>query len=846
MTDSPIQRDDRTASKKWIDHGPWDPGNGRQLVDLLAETYSSHHEMLALLDDNGIDRGRMPDAPTIRGQWHHLVYDLRRTKELRTLLTAVAAQYSAVGDAISTLDTDARIETHSDREYLPDAETAASPVATGAVRVWNIPARSVEFTGRHQLLSDLRAALCAGGQAVVQAVHGIGGVGKTTTAIEYAHRHADAYDIAWWVPAEDPTLVPDRLVELAHAMRLAEPSDATTPAIGRLFGALQERGRWLIVFDNAEQSGALHRFLPGGSGHVIITSRNPDWHGIATGLSVAEFERDESTALIHKRLPELPTATVDRLADALGDLPLAVDQAVNLLADTGMDLDNYLRDLDARTAQILARGHENDPQRSAAASWTVSFDRLRADTPATLALLTFVAWLAPEPVPLTLVTEHPDHLPPTLAETAADSLLLADALALLRRRGMARISATSIELHRVPAALLRARTADDPTWRWARTAVRVLHAAMPVSAWNNPPVWPLWRPLLPHILAAVDPARRIDDDGAEELTALLRGAGDYVLTRGEPRAARPLFEQAYTLNRPRLDADDPTMLSIVNDLAFALRAMGEHQQARRLDEDNLARYRRVYGDDNADTTASANNLALDLSELGEHQQARELHEDILTRSRRLLGEDHADTLISAHNVAAALSELGEHQQARTLNEDTLARRRRVLGDNHPDTLTSANNLATDLRALGDRQLARTLDEDALDRRRHVLGDDHPDTLWSANNLAFDLHGLGEHQQARTLDEDTLSRRRHVLGDDHPDTLASANNLGRDLRALGEFQQARVLDEDVLIRRRRVLGDDHPSAATSAERFADDLQALGEKGLAAWWRGWAADRRHGAT
>ena len=231
--------------------------------------------------------------------------------------------------------------------------------------------------------------------------------------------------------------------------------------------------------------------------------------------------------------------------------------------------------------------------------------------------------------------------------------------------------------------------------------------------------------------------------------------------------------------------------------------------------------------------------------MGEHERARQLDEDTLARQRRVLGDDHPDTLSSANNLAVDLRELGEHEQARQLDEDTLARRRRVLGDDHPDTLASANNLAVDLRGAGRARAGPAagrghpgppaggswatttptpsarpatspstcarwastsgpahLDEDTLARRRRVLGDDHPDTLTSANNLAVDLRELGEHEQARDLDEDTLARRRRVLGDDHPDTLSSASNLADDLRALGEHEQARALDEDTSERRRR--------------------------------------------
>jgi hypothetical protein len=342
---------------------------------------------------------------------------------------------------------------------------------------------------------------------------------------------------------------------------------------------------------------------------------------------------------------------------------LAIEQAGALLGDTGLSPDTYLQLLADRAHDVLDHDPGGTYPLSVAASWAVAFDRLSADDPAALDLLTLIAWCGPEPVPLTLLTDTPPNaLPPSLRQIT-DPLVLIRATGVLQRRGMATVSPHTVQCHRVPAALLRARTRTDlpAAGGWPAAVIRSLRACLPEDVWNNPTVWPQWQRLLPHVLAATDPTRGLDEV-AGEVSWLLESAAGYRQTRGEPHAALPLFRRANDLYRDRLGEDHPSTLASANNLALNLRAVGERQQARTLDEDTLTRRRRVLGEDHPDTLASANNLARDLHALGEHQQARTLDENTLTRRRRVMGEDHPDTKQSERNLALQLEQLGDNPQ----------------------------------------------------------------------------------------------------------------------------------------------------------------------------------------
>jgi hypothetical protein len=704
---------------------------------------------------------------------------------------------------------------------IHDAPTSAA-LSGAPARAWgNVPARNPAFTGREEHLAAIRATLLSGNRAAVQALHGIGGVGKTQLAIEYAHRFSDDYDIVWWLDTESSALFGQQYADLAVALGHAEPGTQQDVARRALLRHLHRQPRWLLIFDNAEDPGMIRDWLPSGPGHVLITSRSAGWGELALLVPVDVLSRDESVRLLRNWLPGLPAPDARDLATALGDLPLAIAQAAAYLAETRMRAAEYVALLEDHVAELLSESKPTSYRGGTlTAVTTLAHDRLRAADEDAAGLASICAFLAPEPIPGDWLATAASRLPDRLATRLGDPLERLKLLTTLTRTSLAHLDDDGLTMHRLTQAILRARTQPAAAIRGLAEAIVITNC--PADAAEMPATWPAWARILPHLLA-LDPSH----SARPGIRAAAAAAAWYLIASGNVAEAVALAQPLREQWRDRFGPDHPQALEIASALGTALRGLGRYEQARTLNADTLARRRALHGDDHPDTLSAASNLANDLQCLGQFGAARELHEDTFRRRQRVLGDDHSDTLRTADNLANDLHQLGDAQRARELHQDALTRRRRLQGDDHPDALRTANNLANDLHQLGDYHGARDLHQDTLTRRRRLQGDDHPDTLGTANNLAEDLRQLGDYHGARDLHQDTLTRRRRLQGDDHPDTLRSASNLAEDLRQLGEFHAARELDEDTLARRRRVLGEDHPHTRHSAQNLAEDLRALGE-------------------
>jgi hypothetical protein len=702
---------------------------------------------------------------------------------------------------------------------VPDGSKPPLPGGTGEPEVWNVRRRrNLDFSGREAQIAELRDGLRSRRHPAV-AVYGMGGVGKSQIALEYAYRFASQYDLVWWIDAEQADQIPVHYTELADRLGVALAEAGAEHNARMLLQDLRTRIRWLIILDNAEGPDQIEQWLPEGPGHVLITSRNPNWRHLAHPMALDVFSRADSLAYLRARISGIREEQADSLAQDLGDLPLALAQAAGMI-ETGTPVDHYRRLLDDSTSRILREGEVPDYPVPLAASVGIAVEGLYDKHPDAAALLRIAAFLGTEPIPTEWLVNARPRLS-TIPGDRNDLLWTRSALEPLRRYGLARIDGEALQIHRLTQAVLRDQVDAARAEAIHEDAAGILAAVDPGDP-ESPGDWPTWASLTSHLVTQhINVAHRL------ELRPLLLKAVNFLIRSAQPRTAADLavtLREAWTAQS---GPAHPDVLTCMQYLGHATADLGDLRGARPIIEDALVRRRRTLGDDDPDTLQSANDLSVILSSLGAYREALRIDEDTLARRRRVLGDEHPETLRSASNLAASLAAVGEHVASRDMDRDTLDRLRRVLGDDHPETLRSGANLAESLRALGDVTEARHLLEETRARCRDTLGDDHPVTLRAVQFLAATLVDMGEHSEARSMLEDVHARRRRASGDDHPETVTTAHALAFTLNELGEFEEARRMLVDVAARRRRFLGPDHPQTLSSAHVLASALHQLGD-------------------
>lgn len=531
-----------------------------------------------------------------------------------------------------------------------------------AGRPFLLSPRPVGLAGREGLLAMLHDSLSAGDgpqKLRIVALHGMGGVGKTSVAVEYAHRHEPEFGVVWQFAAEDPVVLEAGFARLsallATAGGLAEPQDP----VGSVHAVLADSQLpWLLVFDNAPDPVSVREFLPGGGpGQVLITSQHALWPA-GQGVEVPVLDVDVAARYLVNRSRDPDLAAARDLAAELDGLPLALEQAGAYIDAAGISLADYRVLFKDRRAELLARGGVAGHPAGVAATIWVALSQLEADAAAT-GLLRLLACLAPEPVPVGLILSGGGAASAQGTDVAAsvgllgDKLAIGDAMAALRRYSLVTpAGAGLVAVHRLVQAVIVESMPGGLAARWRRAVASLAEAAIPESA-SRPESWPVFAALLPHIRYLVPDV----SIGMAKMASYLGNAGDAM-------AARDLLVRVVSARERALGSEHPMTLAARADLAMWTGRAGDPASARDMYADLVPVRERMLGPDHLDTLAARSSLAVWTGESGDPAAARDMLTELLPVRERVSGPEHPYTLAARRGFVLWTAKAGDLDAAR--------------------------------------------------------------------------------------------------------------------------------------------------------------------------------------
>ncbi|MCW2929788.1 MAG: hypothetical protein JWM19_750 [Actinomycetia bacterium] len=743
----------------------------------------------------------------------------------------------------------------------PDPGTAAAGGGRGRhTLIWGseIPFRNLHFTGREAELQALRAQLQSGSAAVIRqppsALFGLGGVGKTQIATEYAHRYAHEYEVVWWVRADQEDSIQSSLVALGTRLRLPDVSPGDRDrALRAVIDALQAgnpSAQWLLIYDDVREPQKLSRYVPRG-GHVIVTSRINEWRQVLStdGIEVKEFARADTVKFLRDRVPQLApggdlgagpeaaraevtsAALADQLAEVLGDLPLAAEHAASYLSQTGMPVTEYIEAFQRDAHTLLGLDVDMfSANLAVATTWSVSRQTL---TPEARELFQLLAFFAAEPISEENLIQPgrvalaPD-LPAPLAKVLSSRTELKRA-----QRELARFSLISIygqrnvvQMHRVVQAVTKARI-EKESKELASTLRETVFALLAASDPESPEREqndPVYERSIHHL----------GPTGAlESGNKLLR---NLIINQVRRLRMRAGFREALSLGEAALefwqaDPDDIQTLAMAVEVAIVTRLLGRVDEAFALNSETLSRLRDTYGEHDDTYLICAMSYGEDLRLLGRYDDALALDFSLRPAYEEVFSPGQFRPLSLRNNIAIDFRCVGRFAEALEYDSAVAVERERYFGTTDWQTASSKFGMARDLRRLGRYEealgLAREL-ADVMERRNEPWNFLRLDIF---AGLSVSLRRVGYYGEARDLAEEVYRRYVEFAGEQHRATLVMATNLMCDRRVVDDLASAEVLGDATVRAWEKVAGPGHPNTLNARANLAVILRMRGNPSAA---------------
>jgi len=680
--------------------------------------------------------------------------------------------------------------------------------------------KNPHFTGRQKILEDIRATFEKNETiALTQAIAGLGGIGKTQVALEYAYRYGYEYDCLWWVNAEKDETILASFQNFALTKEIIRKDTKETEIIiEAVRNWMQQHDNWLFIFDNAEDYETknvrnFRDYLPQhntGHKHVLITSRNKNWKHIATVFTLEVFSPEEASEFLTHRTGLQPDIHQTELAERLGFLSLALEQAGAYISkDDNCDYKEYLSLLSEYHLELFKDSPDTITKESVHATWDISFRKITNES--SKQLLNLCAFFAPNNIFTQWFRDASKHLPSPLQETVSDRMKFKNAISELTKYSLATLNKEdAINLHRLVQEVIRDSLIQEQTI-WRNYCIRILNELVyfDFSTAESRALFLLFAQHIDSVTQGIS-----DEKATEEIAHLYHFMGYGFNELADYPQSLKYNEKALAIRNKVLGAEHPKTASSYNNIGGVYNSLGNFDLALEFYGKALYIREKDLGSEHPDTATSYNNIGFVHSEQGNYDLALECYMKSLSIREKILGPEHPNTASSYNNIGGIYDSLGNFDLALEYYMKSLTICEKVLGTEHTDTAYPYNNIGEVYRKQNKYELALDYYEKALTIREKVLGKEHPDTAQFYNNIGVVYNEQGNYELALYYYEKAMSIREKVFGLEHPDLAFSYNNIGEVYSTQGNYVLALDYFVKALSICEKVLGTAHTNTAGS--------------------------------
>ena len=636
---------------------------------------------------------------------------------------------------------------------IEEAESKMAELSTanpgGSCHNLPLPSIGDHFKGREDLLKRL-SQNDGGVQVLVQkqALHGLGGIGKTRLALEYAWRSGERYSKRFFVTADAPASLNRGLAALAdiNLLNLPEHEAAEDVTVTAVLTWLQKNGDWLLILDNVDDADAVVAVQAllsqlddanHAGGHVLVTSRRPKWGKSLSRLDIDVLAEDDAVRFLLGAQDDDNEENARELAKELGFFPLALEQAAAFIDRHEISIAEYLKSWRAERAVVLDWHDEElmEYPASVATTWQKSFEKLGSRSRAVLRLLSH---FSTEPIAIEMF-ENEDLLNEAIASLVAneslhnDDRVLREIWAELVAYSLVKKDGDTVSVHRLVQEVVRSRIPELLCGEWLDFSIRLLGDFGPEEAYDSR-TWPIWEPLHSHAARAIVLAER--GKASVDTARLMSVFSTLLYSKGLFAEAEPFMRRALEIDESVYGSDHPEVSIDLNNLAQLLQATNRLDEAEPLIRRALSSDEASYGHDHPRVAIRLNNLAHLLQATSRLDEAEPLMRRALEIDEKSYDSEHPDVAIRLNNLAALLQATDRLDEAEPLMRRALSIDEESYGSDHPRVAIDLNNLARLLQAKNRSDEAEPLMRRAVEIFETRLGRGHPNTQTARKNLAL--------------------------------------------------------------------------------------------------------------